>query len=116
MSLNHSTIWIVIAGMALTNFALRYVPMAALSRIAMPRAIMRWLSYVPISVMGALFAKEVLLPSTKYHPFIASPGIYGALIAMLAYKLSKSFMGATLAGIVSFILIRAAFTALGFGQ
>lgn len=115
MSLSHSTIWIVIAGMALTNFILRWLPMAALSRIVLPRAVMRWLSYVPISVMGALFAKEVLLPSTKYHPFLASPGIYGALIAMLVYRLSRSFMGATLSGTVSFVLIRAGFAALGWG-
>lgn len=114
-SLTHSTIWAVIIGMGLTNFILRYVPMAALSRIKLPAPIMRWLSYVPISVMGALFAKEVLLPSTKYDPMFANPGIYGAIISMVTFKLTKSFMGATLAGIVSFVGLRALFLALGFG-
>lgn len=114
-SLSHTTIWAVIIGMGVTNFILRFVPMAALSRIALPKPIMRWLSYIPISVMGALFAKEVLLPSTKYNPVIANPGIYGAIISMITFKLSKSFMGSTLAGVVSFVALRALFTALGFG-
>lgn len=114
-SLSQTTIWAVILGMAITNFILRYVPMAALSRMKLPAPIMRWLSYVPISVMGALFAQEVLLPSTKYDPICANPGIYGAIISMITFKLSKSFMGATLAGIVSFVALRALFAALGFG-
>lgn len=113
-NLAHSTIWAVIIGMGVTNFVLRYVPMAALSRIKLPAPIMRWLSYVPISVMGALFAKEVLLPSMKYDPMFANPGIYGALISMIIFKFTKSFMGATLAGIVSFVMLRALFAALGF--
>ena len=114
-NLSHTTIWAVIIGMGLTNFILRFVPMAALSRVALPKPVMRWLSYIPISVMGALFAKEVLLPSTKYDPLFANPGIYGALISMLTYKLTKSFMGSTLAGVISFVALRALFATLGFG-
>lgn len=112
-SLSQNTIWIVIIGMGVTNFALRFVPMAALSRMHLPAPLMRWLSYIPISVMGALFAKEVLLPSTKYHPVIANPGIYGALISMITFKFTRSFIGSTLAGVISFVGLRALFHAVG---
>lgn len=114
-NLSHSVIWTVIIGMGITNFVLRFVPMAALSRIALPKPVMRWLSYIPISVMGALFAKEVLLPSTKFHPMFANPGIYGAIISMLTFKFTKSFMGSTLAGVISFVILRALFAHFGFG-
>lgn len=114
-SVSQDTILIVILGMGAINFALRFIPMAALSRITLPHPIMRWLSYIPISVMGALFAKEVLLPSQNYSPMIANPGIYGALISMATFKLTKSFLGSTLAGVGSFLLLRALFAAIGFG-
>ncbi|MBK5210815.1 MAG: AzlD domain-containing protein [Coriobacteriia bacterium] len=109
------TIIAVIIGMGLVNFGLRFIPMAALSRVALPKPIMRWLSFVPISVMGALFAKEVLLPSANYSPMAANPGIYGALASMLVFKLSKSFIGSTLAGVGFYLILRWVFTLMGFG-
>lgn len=109
------TIVAVIVGMGVVNFCLRFIPMAALSRIALPKSLMRWLSFVPISVMGALFAKEVLLPSTEYSPMAANPGIYGALVSMLVFKLSKSFIGSTLAGVGFYLMVRWVFTLAGFG-
>lgn len=107
-----NTLLILIIGLGLTNLALRFLPLLALSKVNLPRPIMRWLSFVPVSVMGALFAKEVLLPSAEFDMPLQNPGIYGALVAMLAYKLTKSFVGSTLAGVISFILIRELFTRL----
>lgn len=112
MKASSTTLLILIMGLGLTNYALRFVPLYALSRIKLPKPFMRWLSFVPVSVMGALFAKEVLLPSVEFKMPLQNPGIYGALIAMLAYKLTKSFVGSTLAGVVSFILLRELFKLL----
>lgn len=114
-TLSQQTLIMVILGMGAINFCLRFIPMAALSRVALPEVVMRWLSYIPISVMGALFAKEVLLPSAAFNPMYANPGIYGALVSMATFKYTKSFIGSTLAGVGSYLLLRALFTALGFG-
>lgn len=104
----------VIAGMAVANFSLRFVPLALFSRIALPRPIMRWLEFIPISVMGALFAKEVLLPSASgYSSPFAAPGLYGALAAMVAFRFTRSFLGGTLGGVVTYLVLRWAFSALG---
>jgi len=108
-----STIIAVIIGMALANYSLRFIPLATFSRIELPRPIMRWLEYIPISVMGALFAKEVLLPSAAYSTPFASPGIYGAVAAMAAFRLSRSFLGGTLAGIGCYLVVRWIFSLLG---
>lgn len=107
-----NTILIVVIGLALMNFSLRFIPLATLSRITLPEPLMRWLSFVPVSVMGALFAKEVLLPSAEFDMPLQNPGIYGALVSMLVYRLSKSFVGATLSGVISFIIIREVFERL----
>lgn len=102
-----TTILGVIVGMALINFGLRYLPIAILSRITLPRPVTRWLSYVPIAVMGALVANEVGRPGGEWRMPLTSPYIWAAIVTAVVFRLSKSFLGATLAGIGSFIAFRA---------
>lgn len=102
-----ATIIAVIVGMMLANFILRYVPIAVLSRLDLPKPLMRWLSYVPISVMGALVANEVLRPHGTWQAPLTSPYVWAAAVTGLTFRLSNSFLGATLAGIGSFIALRA---------
>ncbi|MCL2680274.1 MAG: AzlD domain-containing protein [Coriobacteriia bacterium] len=115
-----AAIWGLIFGMCLLNFGLRFLPLAVLTRLAIPRPLMRWLSYMPIAVMGALVATEVMIPAlnaafaveTSETQNLATtalylnPGIYGALSAMLTYYFTKSFIGGTLAGVVVFALVQ----------
>lgn len=98
---------VLIVAMAVINFALRFTPMAVLSRLQLPRPLMRWLSFIPISVMGALVATEVLRPGNEWQPVFANAGLYAAAITMLTFRISRSFLGATLAGMVSFVIIGA---------
>ena len=102
---SHSTIVAVIAGMAVANFAVRFVPMAVFSRLELPAPVMRWLSFVPISVMGALVATEVLRPGGEWQPPLTNPSVYAALVAALAFRYTRSFLGSTLAGVVSFVAL-----------
>ena len=53
-SVSPTVVWGLIIGMAAINFAERFVPMALVSRLELPRPVLRWLSYVPIAVMGSL--------------------------------------------------------------
>lgn len=92
--------------MALANFTLRFVPMAVLSRIRLPEPFTRWLSFIPASVMGALVASEVLRPGGEWRPPLTNPGVYAAIIAGVTFRYSRSFLGSTMAGIVSFVVIR----------
>ena len=66
-SLSQATIWGVIVGMALLNYAVRFPPIAIVSRMDLPKPVMRWLSFVPIAVMGALVAGEVLRPAGVWY-------------------------------------------------
>ena len=127
---SQTAIYGLIIGMFVLNFALRFVPLAVLSRLSIPRPLMRWLSYMPIAVMGALVASEVMIPALDAAlatdaalgeagsttattataiPLFLNPGIYGALAAMLTYYYTKSFIGGTLAGIAVFALLQLLF-------
>lgn len=97
----------VIVGMALINFGLRFVPLAVLSRVTLPKPVMRWLSFVPISVMGALVATEVVGPKGVTPALLTSPSPYAAIITMVVFRFTRSFLGATLAGMVSYVVLGA---------
>jgi len=108
-ALSQSLIWTVIIGMALTNFAFRFIPMSVLSKIKLPDPVMRWLGFIPISVMGALFAKEILLPAfdaVDTIPLYLNPGIFGGIGAMIAFRLTRSFMISSLAGMAIYVVMR----------
>lgn len=102
-----ATIVTVIAGMAIVNFAVRFTPLAILSRLDLPAPLRRWLSFVPISVMGALLASEVLRPGGRWQPPATNPGVYAAFVAAGTFRLTRSFLGSTLAGVASFVALRA---------
>ncbi|MGV8082369.1 MAG: AzlD domain-containing protein [Coriobacteriia bacterium] len=104
--LSQAAIWAIIAGMGLLNYAVRFPPIAIVSRMEIPPAIRRWLSYVPVSVMGALVANEVLRPGGSWVYPLTSPYVYAAVITALVYHFTRSFLGATLGGMISFVVLQ----------
>ncbi|HUK63972.1 MAG TPA: AzlD domain-containing protein [Dongiaceae bacterium] len=93
-----ATIWIVIVGMAVLNYAVRFIPLALVSRIDLPRPVARWLTFVPIAVMGALVASEVLKPGGTWSNPLTGPSLYAAILTAVVFRYTRSFVGATVAG------------------
>lgn len=101
-----STIVTVITGMAIANFVMRFTPIAILSQRDLPPQVMRWLSFVPISVMGALVASEVLRPGGTWVALTHNAGVPAAILTALAFRITRSFLGATLVGVLAFVVLR----------
>jgi branched-subunit amino acid transport protein len=99
-------IWAVIGGMAVTNFVLRLTPIAVLSRLRIPRPIERWLSYVPVSVMAAIVATEVVRPGGVWLAPWGNAYLMAALPTAFVYHRSRSLFGATVVGILAFLALR----------
>ena len=104
-SLSSATVWTLIVGMAVINFAERFVPMAMVSRLELPRPVLRWLSYVPIAVMGSLFATQVLMPNGTFPAPWSSPWVWAAVLTGVVYYKTRSFLGATVAGMAGFVVL-----------
>jgi len=100
-------IWSIVIGMALANFAVRFIPIAVVSRMELPRPVMRWLSYIPASVMGALVAGEIFRPGGAWVAPLTSPYFWAALPTAFVYWRTRSFLGATLMGMLAFVALRA---------
>lgn len=99
--------WAVIAGMAAANYLLRYPPILVLSRVEMPDWLRRWLSYIPVSVMATLVVGEVSRPNGEWALTLANPYLWAAVATGLVYWRWRSFLGASLAGVVFFLALRA---------
>jgi branched-subunit amino acid transport protein len=111
-SVSSGTIWAVIVGMAILNYLVRFPPIAVISRVDLPKPVVRWLSFVPIAVMGALVASEVLRPAGQWISPISSPNVYAAVITALVFRYTRSFLGATVAGMAAFVLLSNVFAML----
>ncbi|MBM3345821.1 MAG: AzlD domain-containing protein [Betaproteobacteria bacterium] len=100
-------ILIIIIGSALVTAIPRIAPMVLLSRIALPAWLRAWLGAVPVAILAALLASELLVPGGR----IAGPSGYPALLAILPVlvitALTRSLMGAVIAGMLTISLLRA---------
>lgn len=99
-------VWAIIIGMAVSNYALRFVPIAMLSRLKLPRPIERWLSFIPVSVMAALVVGEVLRPGGQWLPLLENPYLFAAIPTAIVYHVWRNFLGTTVVGIVLFLVFR----------
>lgn len=99
-------VWGLIAGMALTNIVVRATPIAIMSRFELPDTVRRWLSYVPVSVMSAMVALEVLKPGDQWRLTLANPYLLAAVPTALVYRFTRSFLGAAVLGILAFLAFR----------
>jgi branched-subunit amino acid transport protein len=97
----------VIVGMGVLNFVIRFTPMAILSNLRLPAALLRWLSYVPISVMGALVATQVFAQQRSGGPLTQVAAVCAASLTAVVFWRWRSFLGATLIGMASFVLLKA---------
>jgi branched-subunit amino acid transport protein len=100
-------IWAIVIGMGVANYVIRLTPFAALSKVEIPVVVRRWLSYVPVAVLAAIVANEVLLPKGEWLAPWDNPYLIAAIPTAATYWWTKSFIGTTLLGIVYFLVVRA---------
>lgn len=72
----------------------RVLPLVALSRLALPRWLLEWLRYVPVAVLSALLAIELLSSGRAGVPAIAA--------AFAVAFLTRSLLGTAVAGVAVF--------------
>ncbi|HEY8346585.1 MAG TPA: AzlD domain-containing protein [Symbiobacteriaceae bacterium] len=96
----------IILGMALVTYLPRMLPLVVLSRVQLPPLVLKWLSYVPVSVLAALLAKELLMTDAGLAFPPAHPHLLAALPAFIVAATTRSLMGTVIAGIAAMALLR----------
>jgi branched-subunit amino acid transport protein len=80
--------------------------MAVLSRIELPAWLRRWLSFIPVSVMATLVVGAVARPDGVWlHPG-ENPYLWASVATGIVYWRFRSFLGATIAGVLFFLALR----------
>ena len=83
----------------------RVLPLLLLSRITLPAWLLAWLAYVPISVLAALLALEVLMVEGRPAVSMANPALLAILPALAVAGFTRSLIGTVLAGVAAYWLM-----------
>ncbi len=96
----------LIIGMMLVTFLVRYPVLAVLGRIRLPERILRGLRFVPVAVLSAIIAPELLIRDSVSALTLANAYLIGGLVALLVAWRWSNLLVTILAGMGSFLLWR----------
>lgn len=97
-------VFLIILGTALVTFLPRVLPLMVLSRIELPEWAMRWLNYVPISVMAALIGQELFMHNGEFT--LLNIEVLAALPTFLVAVITRSLLSTVVAGVITTMLLR----------
>ena len=100
-----SAITRLIAALAVSNFVTRYVPLAWLSRVALPGWAEDFLKLVPGAVLAASLAQALLIQDERLALSLGNPHLLAALPASVVAWRTRSMIWTMLTGIVAFALL-----------
>ncbi|CUK00496.1 putative membrane protein [Ruegeria denitrificans] len=92
-----ATIWIIIAGLAIGSFALRFTFIGVVGDRPMPPWLLRHLRYTAVAIIPALIAPLVVWPTaTDGQPDI--PRLAAAAVAVVVGLITKNVLAAIFSG------------------
>lgn len=83
----------------------RVLPLLLLSRIKLPVWLLDWLSYVPVAVLAALLAIEVVVIEGKPNLSPTNPALLAIVPALAVAGFTRSLIGTVVAGVGVFWLV-----------
>ncbi len=101
-----SYVLLVILGSAIVTFIPRVLPLALLSRIEIPEWGISWLKHVPIAVMAALLAQELLISNNQFSISDHILELVAAIPTFIIAIFTRSLLGTVLVGVVSLMILR----------
>jgi branched-subunit amino acid transport protein len=100
------SVLLVIALSALVTVIPRVAPFVLLSRAVLPGWVARWLDYVPIAVLAALFAQEVTVAEGRLALPPNNLGLIAAVPTLLIALTTRSLIATVASGVVAMALLR----------
>lgn len=98
---------LLIAGMALVTFAVRYPVMAFVGRIPLPLGVIRALRYVPVAVLTAIIVPAALMPAGTVDIRMSNAYLYSSIAALLIAWRTKNLLLTITFGMTFFLVWRA---------
>jgi branched-subunit amino acid transport protein len=99
---------VMVAGMAIVTFLVRYPVLAFVSKLHLPPAINSALKYVPPAVLAAIVVPGALLPEGTLDLSLNNTFLVGAVLAVIIAWRGKNLLLTIVLGMILFWLYRAA--------
>ncbi|ASS96915.1 AzlD domain-containing protein [Peribacillus simplex] len=96
----------VILGTSIVTFIPRVFPLMLLSKMQIPEWGIDWLKHVPVAVMAALLAQELLLSEQVFSIKDNALNLAAALPAFLVAIFTRSLLATVMIGVLSLMILR----------
>lgn len=101
----HKNLLLLLLGMALVTYLPRLMPAMILSRRNIPEVLVKFLEYVPVSVLSALLLPSILVVDGKINFSLSNPLLVTSLLTFpLAYRMKNMFL-TVIAGMVIIVVL-----------
>lgn len=97
---------LIIFGGAIVTMLPRVLPLAVLSKVNLPNWVVNWLKHIPVAIMAALLAQEILLPTEEFGYFYGNLRLLAVIPTILVAIFTRSLLGTVIVGILSMMLLR----------
>lgn len=91
--------------MTIVTYIPRMLPLAVLSRINVSRGLLEWLSYVPVAVLSALLAPELLIKDGQLFLSPENHYMLAAIPSFIAGMYIKSIFLTVVTGMATVVLL-----------
>lgn len=98
---------LLVAGMALITFLIRYPMLVLVGRVQLPHGFINALKYVPVAVLIAICAPTILLPGGTLALDPRSPYLIGGIVTIVVAWRTRQLLLTILVGMGAFLLWRA---------
>ena len=97
----------LVVGMMLVTFGVRYPLLALAGRVRIPASLERALAYVPVAVLTAISVPLVLKPSGDWWLAPGNPYLVASVVAILVAAFTRNLLLTIVIGMLIFFACRA---------
>jgi len=101
--------FLLILGMMLVTFLVRYPVMAIVGRIDLPERVFRALRYVPVAVLTAIIIPELFIRDGNFAITLANAYLVGGIVSIIVAWRFHNLLLTIVVGMGTFLLWRAIF-------
>jgi len=101
--------FLLILGMMLVTFLVRYPVMAIVGRIDLPERVFRALRYVPVAVLTAIIIPELFIRDGNFAITLTNAYLVGGIVSIIVAWRFHNLLLTIVVGMGTFLLWRAIF-------
>ena len=101
--------FLLILGMMLVTFSVRYPVMAIVGRVQLPERVFRALRYVPVAVLTAIIIPELFIIEGNFAITLANAYLVGGIVSIIVAWRFQNLLLTIVVGMGTFFLWRAIF-------